>query len=456
MTRRGLAILLVVVLVPVAVHAVWDQMEATSLARAVAALADRHEAVSADSERSALATQEQRRAARLYAAAGSLAAQLRQDDPRLSTLETDVERAFLEADPAAALAPRWSYYVEHEPALALLDEATPLDFAGFGPAAPQLIDNASPLLALASINTMRTAMLIARHDSAAAAQTLIASVGLQRTIVVEFYRRQTALDLFGSLRLLLVHAPPDADTLAALQQAFEALPDEDSMAAQLRYRRASLLGTFWPYLPHNDAWALRVRSPRLRGTMEELTFVALRPLFTRALRQDVASFDAGIEVAARPWPEKIDAMRELADRLNVHPERSLRMQVRCCGVSFTPMFWGVLDLKGSLPLAGENLAIRRVAVATLAVERYRRAHGGSAPPVLDALVPAYLAAVPADPFTGTPLLYRTEPGAYVIYSTGRNRTDEGGLLYGFGAGKVGLVNVTQQAKQDVGIRVPKA
>jgi len=453
MTRRGLAILLVVVLVPVAVHAVWDQVEASSLARTVAALADRHEAVSTDGDRAALATQEERRAARLYAAAGTLAAQLRQDDPRLSTLETDIERAFLEADPAAALAPRWSYYAEHEPALALLDEATPLDFAGFGPAGPQLIDNASPLVALASINAMRTAMLIARHDPAAAAQALIASVRLQRTFVVEFYRRQSTLDLLGSLRLLLAHAPPDAATLAALQQAFEALPDQDSMAAQLRYHRASMLGTFWPYLPHNDAWALRVRTPRVRGTAEELSFIALRPLFTRAFRQEIPVFDSAIDVAARPWPEKLDALRELGDRSDVRLGQWSPRRAWCCGVTFAPMRWGTLDLLRSLPLAGESLAIRRVSVATLAVERYRRAHGGSAPPPLDALVPAYLARVPADPFTGKPLLYRTEPGGYVVYSTGQNRTDEGGLLYGFGAGTVGLVNVAEQAKRDVGIRI---
>ena len=46
--------------------------------------------------------------------------------------------------------------------------------------------------------------------------------------------------------------------------------------------------------------------------------------------------------------------------------------------------------------------------AAVAVERYRRAHGGALPPSLDALVPEYLPAVPRAARTGDPLAY--EPG----------------------------------------------
>ena len=46
--------------------------------------------------------------------------------------------------------------------------------------------------------------------------------------------------------------------------------------------------------------------------------------------------------------------------------------------------------------------------AAVAVERYRRAHGGALPPSLDALVPEYLPAVPRAARTGAPLVY--EPG----------------------------------------------
>jgi hypothetical protein len=52
-----------------------------------------------------------------------------------------------------------------------------------------------------------------------------------------------------------------------------------------------------------------------------------------------------------------------------------------------------------------NRGLLRCAAAAVAAERYRRAHGRW-PDSLDALVPAYLAKVPDNPFDGQPLLYR--------------------------------------------------
>ena len=44
--------------------------------------------------------------------------------------------------------------------------------------------------------------------------------------------------------------------------------------------------------------------------------------------------------------------------------------------------------------AGRDLAIRRVAMTAIAIERYRRAHGGQLPATLDALLPSTSPAVP--------------------------------------------------------------
>lgn len=72
----------------------------------------------------------------------------------------------------------------------------------------------------------------------------------------------------------------------------------------------------------------------------------------------------------------------------------------------------------------------RATVVGLAAARYRLEHGAY-PETLDALVPAYLDAVPEDPFDpGQPLRYRrTEMGA-IVYSLGPNRTDYGGREVG--------------------------
>ena len=62
MTRRRLLILVVIFLVPVAIHAIWDQAESTLLAREVARIANRHEPVDVAFQRSARPTPEQGRA----------------------------------------------------------------------------------------------------------------------------------------------------------------------------------------------------------------------------------------------------------------------------------------------------------------------------------------------------------------------------------------------------------
>jgi len=66
----------------------------------------------------------------------------------------------------------------------------------------------------------------------------------------------------------------------------------------------------------------------------------------------------------------------------------------------------------------------------IAIERYRIAKG-ALPDSLDALVPAYLSAVPTDPMTGKPMLYtriKRDPHGrvYLAYSTGIDGVDNGG------------------------------
>jgi len=75
------------------------------------------------------------------------------------------------------------------------------------------------------------------------------------------------------------------------------------------------------------------------------------------------------------------------------------------------------------------VAVTRVAATALAVERYRLANG-SLPTALAELVPAFLAEVPSDPFTGASLQYRLcEPG-FVVYSVGEDQHDDGGTERG--------------------------
>ncbi|CAN5778535.1 hypothetical protein BH11PLA1_BH11PLA1_19440 [soil metagenome] len=69
----------------------------------------------------------------------------------------------------------------------------------------------------------------------------------------------------------------------------------------------------------------------------------------------------------------------------------------------------------------------------LAIQRYRDEHADALPPTLAALCPAYLAATPIDPATGSALGYRIiEPARdalgrrYLLYSIGADGVDDGG------------------------------
>ena len=61
----------------------------------------------------------------------------------------------------------------------------------------------------------------------------------------------------------------------------------------------------------------------------------------------------------------------------------------------------------------------------LAIERYRLA-AGNLPDTLAELVPAYLDAVPKDPFDGKELRYKKLETGFVVYSIGEDGSDDGG------------------------------
>lgn len=73
----------------------------------------------------------------------------------------------------------------------------------------------------------------------------------------------------------------------------------------------------------------------------------------------------------------------------------------------------------------DNVARLQVTRTAVAVERYRLANG-RLPETLADLMPTFVQNVPADPFDGRPLRYRTLDPGYVVYSVGQDGTDDAG------------------------------
>jgi hypothetical protein len=72
-----------------------------------------------------------------------------------------------------------------------------------------------------------------------------------------------------------------------------------------------------------------------------------------------------------------------------------------------------------------SVAALRLVIVELAVRLHQKQHG-KLPATLDELVPALLPAVPLDPYTGRPLVYRVTTNSFLLYSIGPDGQDDGG------------------------------
>jgi hypothetical protein len=91
--------------------------------------------------------------------------------------------------------------------------------------------------------------------------------------------------------------------------------------------------------------------------------------------------------------------------------------------------WPIAMFAPALERIGDKedatVANRVLAQLAAALAAYQAERGGY-PETLDALAPAYLAAVPSDPFTNKPLVYRPTKAGYLLYSVGPDLSDDGG------------------------------
>ncbi len=132
-------------------------------------------------------------------------------------------------------------------------------------------------------------------------------------------------------------------------------------------------------------------------------------------RRFLSAMEDMITASQRPLHEALPMMEALDPRLQAE-----RSWIPSFTDSFVPAMTrvGVAFARDAATLAS--------AQASVAVERYRLAHGGAVPEQLRDLVPAFLPAVPMDPFDGKPLRFRRDDSGYSLYSVGEDRQDNEG------------------------------
>jgi hypothetical protein len=93
-------------------------------------------------------------------------------------------------------------------------------------------------------------------------------------------------------------------------------------------------------------------------------------------------------------------------------------------IRFLPMF--DLDTEVNKRIEAHRLAVIRLLECDLAMRCFQHERG-TWPAALDELVPEFLPTVPLDPFTGRPLIYRRQADGFLLYSTGPDQIDNGGI-----------------------------
>ena len=127
--------------------------------------------------------------------------------------------------------------------------------------------------------------------------------------------------------------------------------------------------------------------------------------------------DQGITAANLPFPKSLEGISQWTSQVNEAKRKGYHISALV-----VPALGTVFER------AAECLGGLRVSQTALAVERYRLAHQNALPGSLGRLTPQFLAEVPADPFDGQPLRYRTNSSAgFVVYSIGKDRADNGGF-----------------------------
>ncbi len=290
---------------------------------------------------------------------------------------------------------------------AILHPAGRRSYPGFG----QSVRPFSPLL---SANRARMRLAMQSSDPAPFVRALTTHLGLldhiapiPHGIAAYTARYEHSLAIEHATRAL--HGHRNREWLDAIEQALTDLPpfasNPDMEFIHNLFSRHGIAETFAE--PSNVRFGKRsshfsdlvrsynhLRVGTYAGSIEE--FNALRALRAPSLTQD-------------PF-----------QRLRFNPPRIRHVEAFFSGSGAS---WWLDSVDG-------NTAHWRAFKIHLALERFLLDQG-SLPSTLQELVPGYLNAVPIDPYSGDPLLYKVQPnpappGSYVIYSVGCDQHDHGG------------------------------
>jgi hypothetical protein len=387
---KFLAWLTLAIALPVLAHAAWDYTEARRLRARVDAIAAKGEPTSMDQVRPFRSlTDSGVEAARLYRAAAALASNWNRNSyvplapPKniLSSAPQDWSPAQREEANRLVTA--------NSDVLDLVDRATAIEFSGFPPGTDYSYRFAE-VWQLEQLASLRTRVLaVDRRDSAVRAlhvQLLLCQV-LDREYpntqgwFVESMSRDVALVVGRVL-------PTDA-SFAALEALLLSLDRDNRVKQIFQAQRAE-------WLNNGSVNVARRRIHPVRIPWEWVR----RPLDLHMVNE-VADLQARyIEFADRPWPQRLEAFRDI----DVGPFGDLKDMIAMQRYAAA----------SAMRQEARNAALVRSARIAIAIER---AKASKATPEIPTLI---------DPYSGEPMRVKRDDASYVVYSVGQNRRDDGG------------------------------
>jgi hypothetical protein len=319
---------------------------------------------------------------------------------------------------------------------------------------PPLADftrKADGMLRLASLADMRALERLHAGDAEGAAQAVLRGLRIARILQqpLNDLGVRTSYSVIGRA-LGAIHGIAGAGaapaTVSALRGALSFADRDDLLAQIVLADRAFVLGQYWE--PRNEWFAERDAPVVMGRRISPLQLLLMRPYMTRQVLEQLNLLERVLHDVKRPWPQRLVVeYPEVAEEPARTNSRWYFLMLR-----YSP--WATVNAqRARTRVVGRLLAAVRSTDAALAVEQYRAAHAGSVPATLDDLVPGQLKAVPVDPFSGRPLLFKALPDGYAVYSVGSNGVDEDARDAGTQFRRRWGANQHDEDPADIGVKV---
>jgi hypothetical protein len=218
-----------------------------------------------------------------------------------------------------------------------------------------------------------------------------------------------------ALERTLAQGQPSEAALAALQQLMEDEALENLLLACARSERASLHQVF-------QELAAGTLKPKPNAEPNTLSAAVNELLQNSTLTQPKAIKEAHAAVL-RATTQFVE-IAKMAPEKQIRQTYQLEQTFQTAPAGARPFLRFVRKIAEATQ---RESALLRSAVVALALERYRLARGRW-PDQLTDLAPAYVRAVPLDPFSGGPLRYGRLEDGVAAYSVGYDEKDDGGMV----------------------------